>query len=79
MPELVSKDESLEGSMPVIGARILTELAKSTSGSVSIFDLVSSERRRRSVDTRSMYFAMLFLYSVGLVEFDPPYLALVQK
>lgn len=74
MAKLFTKDEDLMKSAPYIGSRILKELQNSSDGRVSIFDLAKSLRKGNKITARSIYYGMLFLYCLDVVEFDEPYL-----
>jgi hypothetical protein len=73
MPGLLSKDEDLYKSAPAIGASILRMLSQSPDSRVSIFDIAKQLRHRTGGSVRSIYYAMLFLYALGIVDFNEPY------
>jgi hypothetical protein len=74
MTNLFTKDEDLKKSAPFIGSEILKQLQSSEDGRISIFDLARNLRRENKTTARSIYYGMLFLYSLDIVEFDEPYL-----
>lgn len=74
MANLFSKDEDLIKSAPFIGSEILKQLQSSDDGRISIFDLAKKLRKTNKITARSIYYGMLFLYSLDIVEFDEPYL-----
>jgi len=74
MANLFTKDEDLLKSAPFIGSEILKQLQSSNDDRVSIFDLAKNLRKTNKITARSIYYGMLFLYSLDLVEFDEPYL-----
>ncbi len=74
MTRLFTKDEDLTKSAPFIGSEILKQLNNSDDGRISIFDLAKRLRRTKKITARSIYYGMIFLYSLGIVEFDEPYL-----
>jgi chromatin segregation and condensation protein Rec8/ScpA/Scc1 (kleisin family) len=74
MANLVSKNENLKKSAPVIGAEILRLLKESDTKMLSIFDAARSLRKSDKIGARSLYYAILFLYSLGLIDFDEPYI-----
>ncbi|WP_272673557.1 ABC-three component system middle component 6 [Providencia sp. PROV169] len=73
MGALFSKNENLDKSPPVVGAEILRVLQNNDSGIVSIFDLAKTLRDKNKIGIKSLYFGVLFLYSLGIVDFDEPY------
>ncbi len=74
MANLFTKDEDLMKSAPYIGSEILKQLQSSDDGRVSIFDLAKNLRKTNKISARSIYYGMLFLYSLDIVEFHEPYL-----
>lgn len=74
MFNVFTKDEDLKKSAPYVGAEILKYLESSTDGKVSIFDLAKVLRKGSNTSVRSIYFGMIFLYSLDIVIFEEPYL-----
>ena len=74
MANLFTKDEDFAKSAPYIGSEILKQIQSSEDGRVSIFDLVRNLRKSNKISVRSIYYGMIFLYSVDIVKFDEPYL-----
>ena len=74
MVNLFTKDEDLMKSAPFIGSEILKQLQSSDDGRISIFDLAKNLRKTNKITARSIYYGMIFLYSLDIVEFDEPYL-----
>lgn len=74
MTNLFIKDEDLMKSAPFIGSEILKQLQTSNDGRISIFDLAKNLRKTNKITVRSLYYGMIFLYSLDIVEFDEPYL-----
>lgn len=73
MANLFSKDEDLLKSAPIIGAEILKLLEGNEQPKVSIFE-VAHKLKKTTKGARSIYYGMLFLYSLDIIEFDAPYL-----
>ncbi|MGY4823372.1 hypothetical protein [Stutzerimonas chloritidismutans] len=74
MPNLFSKDDDLRKSAPVLGFEILKLLQESEEFQVSIFDIAKTMAKSGGINARSIYYAMLFLYSLDIIEFQEPYL-----
>lgn len=74
MLKIFSKDEDIGKSAPIIGAEILKILHKQNV--ISIFSLAKELRKRKLIGVRSIYYGMIFLYALDLIEFNEPYLAL---
>ncbi|MFP1806304.1 ABC-three component system middle component 6 [Lonsdalea quercina] len=73
---LFSKNEDLEKSAPVLGAKILTIFEKKKSQRVSIFEVIQILKKDKKIGVRAVYYAIIFLYSLDLIEFDEPYLVI---
>lgn len=76
MANLFSKDEDLLKSSPVIGAEILKLLEQSDQSRISIFDVANKLKKKGKLGVRTIYYGMLFLYSLDIIEFEEPYLVL---
>lgn len=76
MSNLFSKDEDLLKSSPYIGAEILKLLELSGQGRISIFDVASKLKSNNISSIRTVYYGMLFLYSLDIIDFENPYLIL---
>ncbi|MFD2644131.1 hypothetical protein [Pseudomonas japonica] len=74
MPNLFSKDDDLRKSAPVLGFEILKLLQESEESQVSIFDIAKTMAKTGGINARSIYYAMLFLYSLDIIDFQEPYL-----
>jgi hypothetical protein len=74
MLKLFSKDENIEKSAPVVGSYILKLLE--SRDSISIFELAKNLRKNRLIGVRSIYYGMIFLYALDLIDFNEPYVVL---
>ncbi|MNJ47061.1 hypothetical protein D3C77_422070 [compost metagenome] len=74
MPNLFSKDDDLRKSAPVLGFEILKLIQASEESQVSIFDIAKTMSKSGGINARSIYYAMLFLYSLDIIDFQEPYL-----
>lgn len=74
MPNLFSKDDDLRKSAPVLGFEILKLIQESEESQVSIFDIAKTMSKSGGINARSIYYAMLFLYSLDIIDFQEPYL-----
>lgn len=75
MADLFTKDENLTKSAPFIGSQILKQLQDCDDGRISIFDLAKKLRKTQNITVRSIYYGMIFLYSLDMIEFNEPYLS----
>lgn len=76
MSNLFSKDEDLFKSSPYTGAKILELLEKNSSDRVSIFEVAQKLKKNNKSSIRAIYYGMIFLYSLDIIEFNEPYLIL---
>ncbi|MFT4929693.1 MAG: hypothetical protein ACI8WB_005828 [Phenylobacterium sp.] len=75
MSNLFSKDEDLTKSSPYIGAEILKLLESTGQSRISIFEVASKMKKSNNISSiRTIYYGMLFLYSLDIIEFEDPYL-----
>jgi len=74
MANLLSKNENLQKSAPVIGAEILKLIKESDTNMLSIFDAARSLRKTNKIGAKSLYYGILFLYSLDIIGFDARYI-----
>ncbi|MGW1444212.1 ABC-three component system middle component 6 [Serratia rhizosphaerae] len=73
---LFSKNEDIEKSAPILGARILAIFEKNKIERISIFEIIKILKKEKKIGVRAIYYAIIFLYSIDLIEFDEPYLVI---
>lgn len=71
---LFSKDEDLRKSAPYAGMKILQLISSKENKQISIFDVALSFKDVDNLSVRSVYYGMLFLYSIEAIEFEEPYI-----
>lgn len=76
MSNLFLKDESIDVSPPVVGYRLLKYVQKKGKGKLSIFDLADHFKNENWFSPKALYYGIIFLFSVGLIEFNEPYVML---
>lgn len=74
MPNLFVSDEDIEASPPVVGYRIMQLLEKKEGEKISIFDVADKLKKEKWFSSRHLFLGMVFLYSVGMIEFNQPYI-----
>lgn len=74
MAKLISKDDDLTRSAPIIGYEVLKLIKQSDDSRVSVFDIAKKLRKTNNVSARSIYYGIIFLYCLDLVDFEEPYL-----
>lgn len=74
MPNIFLKDEDLAKSPAIVGFEIAKFIKANGRSRVSIFDVVDQFKRESWFSSNSFFYGITFLYAVGLVEFDEPYL-----
>lgn len=73
MHNIFLKDEPVQKAPPIIGFRIL-KIVRASKSDVSIFDVIERLKKESWFSVNSFVYGLIFLYSVGVIEFEPPYL-----
>lgn len=73
---IVSKDEPLSSSMVHVGYLVLRELQSNPQKRTTLTSMMAILRRKRITHYRSIMFGLVFLHSVGAIEFRAPYIYL---
>lgn len=76
MPNLFSQDEELAASPAVVGYKILKHMKQRNSKRMSIFDIADHLVDERWFDAKHLYLALMFLFSVGLIDLHGAYVVL---
>lgn len=71
---LISKDEEIKTSAVYVGYLILKELGKKKDGKISIYDIGAALKKEGIIHGSRLVFALMFLYSTGIVDFKEPYI-----
>ena len=79
MSNLFSKDEDILTSPAVVGFRVLDYARKKQIERISIFDIATHFKTEKWFSTKKLYFAMIFLFALNLIEFNQSYIKLVKK
>lgn len=74
MANIFLKEEKIETSPPFVGKMILKSLSEKADKKISVFDLADKFKNDRWFSVDHLYMGIIFLYTVGLVEFKEPYL-----
>ncbi len=74
MQSLFEQQEEISSAPPIVGYRILKLIEEKKSGKVSMFDIAEKFKSERWFSIRRLYMGMIFLYSLGLIEFEQPYI-----
>lgn len=74
MPSIFLKDEALDRAPAIVGLEIARYLKSSGKGRVSIFDVVDHFKRERWFSLNAFFYGLTFLYAVGIIDFEEPYL-----
>ncbi|AUM67245.1 hypothetical protein C0R09_02775 [Brevibacillus laterosporus] len=64
----------MKSSAVYIGYLILKEVKKSEAKKVSIYKVSDILKKNGITHSRQLIFGILFLYSLGMVKFEEPYL-----
>ena len=71
---IVSKDENIKTSAVYLGSLILKQIQKSKEDKISIFEIAESLQKYNIFSYRHIVFALMFLYSCGIVDFKEPFI-----
>ncbi len=74
MGSLISKDEEIKSSVVYQGYVILKKLKGKKEGKMSIFEVAETLKKDGHVHGRQLTFALVFLYSTGVIDFKAPYI-----
>lgn len=74
MSNIFSKNEDLEASPAIVGYKVLKAIKKNNENKISIFDIAYKFRNERWFTPKNLYFALLFLYSLDLIDFKQAYI-----
>ncbi|MDP9773263.1 UNVERIFIED_ORG: hypothetical protein QE434_002072 [Rhizobium sp. SORGH_AS 755] len=74
MANIFLKDEVLDKSPVMVGFQIARFIKKSGKSRISIFDVVDHFKRETWFSSNSFFYGLTFLYAVGLIDFEEPYL-----
>jgi len=74
MSSLISKDEEIKSSVVNLGYLILKKLKGKKDDKISIFEVAETLKKHGLVHGRQLMFALMFLYSLGIVDFKAPYI-----
>ena len=73
MSNLFSTNEKMSTLPPIVGVDLLKVLDRGGRGRASMFDIFDTLRKKRQFAPRSIYYALAFLYSTGIIDFDGVY------
>ncbi len=74
MPSIFLKDEATNKAPAIVGFEIARYLHKLGKKRVSIFDVVDRFKGEQWFTSNTFFYGLIFLFSVGLIEFEEPYL-----
>lgn len=76
---IFSKDEEISSSPPFVGFKILEFMKAKNKTKISIFDIAYHFKEEEWFSIRSIYFSMIFLFSLDVIQFQQAYIILVNK
>lgn len=77
MPNLFLKDEAVEKAPAVVGFEVIRYIRASGKRRLSIFDVVERFKREKWFSFSAFMYGLTFLYAVGLLDFEEPYLVVL--
>ncbi|MBJ8478353.1 hypothetical protein I6M70_03085 [Acinetobacter pittii] len=76
MNSIFQKTENLTISPVVLGERILKILQKEKNHKISILSLFDQINKNIKITPKILYEALIFLYTLNLIDFHEPYIVL---
>jgi len=77
MASLILKDEDLLSSPSIVGYKLLAYMKQKKTSKISIFDVADHYKNEKWFSPKTLYFAMLFLFSIGIIEFQNSYIIIL--
>lgn len=74
MSNLFITDEDIETSPVIVGYRVMQLLEKRGGRQISIFEVTEKFKKEKWFSSRYLYLGMVFLFSIGMIEFNQPYI-----
>jgi hypothetical protein len=74
MGSLFLKDEDIMTSPSIVGYKVLALMNQKKVEKISIFDVADHYKNEKWFTPKNLYFAMMFLFSLGLIEFQNSYI-----
>lgn len=79
MNNFLLKDEYIMTSPPIVGHKILNFMNNKKIDKISIFDVADHFKNETWFTPKNLYFAMLFLFSLGIIDFNQSYIQKIEK
>ena len=76
---LVSKDENIKTSSVYVASLILKQIQKKRVDKISIFEVSKGLKKHNITRYRHLFFALAFLYSSGIIDFQEPFIYIKNK
>jgi hypothetical protein len=74
MANLLLKDEDIMTSPPIFGYKVLEFMQEKKVDRISVFDVADHFKNERWFSPKNLYFAMFFLFSLDLIDFQKSYI-----
>jgi hypothetical protein len=74
MASLILKDEYLMTSPPIVGYKVLGLMETKKVQKISVFDVADHYKNEKWFSPKVLYFAMLFLFTLDLIDFTNSYI-----
>jgi hypothetical protein len=73
MTSLFLAGEQVDASPPIVAYKIMSLIKTKGDEKVSIFDITDGFRKEKWFSYNNIVLGLIFLYTVGLIDFDEPY------
>ena len=74
MSNLFLKDENIMASPPVLGYKVLEFMKDKKVDKISVFYVVDHFKNEKWFNSKNLYFAMFFLFSLDIIDFQQSYI-----
>jgi hypothetical protein len=75
MANLILKDEEILSSPSIVGYKVLELMKKRNIYRISVFDIADQFKNEKWFNPKNLYFAMLFLFSLDIIDFKDSYIS----
>lgn len=76
MNNMFVKTENLNFAPPIVGAQILQLFKDQKTNKINVLDIMKHLKSQKKISPKTLYSALIFLYTIDLIDFNEPYVFL---
>jgi hypothetical protein len=76
MDSIILKDEYLMTSPAIVGYKVMSYMRRKGVSKISIFDVADHFKQETWFSPKSLYFSLLFLFTLDIIDFSNSYVVL---